>query len=81
MLFPDAASYVWQVSLLATHAIPRHWGALSWLAFYAMVKTMTKSKLGKRKFISPYSFQSIQGNQGRNLKVETEAEAMEGTAY
>lgn len=47
-------------------------GSSDWLAFYALIKQAGE------EFISSFSFQSIQGSQGRNLKVGTEAEAMEG---
>lgn len=77
MLSPDAASYVWQVRLLATQAGSKHGGALSWLAFYAD-KDPGQKQAGEERVYFILQFQSIQGSQGRNVKVGSETEAMGG---
>ena len=43
--------------------------------FYGCDKTLTKTNLGKKEFISAYSTQSIiNRSQGRNSRLETRSE-------
>jgi hypothetical protein len=47
-----------------------------------MIKSMIKINLGSKELISFYKLQSIiQGNQGKNLGLSTDAEAMEECCF
>lgn len=49
----------------------------------AMIKTMGKSNLERKRFVTSYSSGNVHhcGGSGRNLEAGTEAGTMEGAAY
>lgn len=59
-------------------SVTQHLGGCVSLLSITMINTITKSNLGWKRYISPYSLEFImKQTQGRNQKGETEAETRE----